>query len=335
LLNSIYCHIWWSNHDNLLIIDDWHSSQQATTEDCLSPFHQLAGEAQLRRLGPEQQSGGSVVGGEGTTCLKRDPACSHWGRRVAEPSECRQGQGKLCGEVWPGDGDSTSSHRLSSQSGRCALHSDARTPATETLPETCRSGKHRHPCQHRASAPFAGTCEHRRTSPAAATLLSMVPLIMQHPANWHGRKCYSSATIVNKKLHACIAVMAVDGCAKCNYSRYISYMPMQSIVTIRNDVWIIDAHFTTLVSNQSQIQSHFSNFCRFYKEIANPVLALTLYKTNKRMHNRDSADDNNSIIRLSCAMIFVSLPCRLHVDTLDKLYVKIRYNKLYLYAPKR
>ena len=30
---------------------------------------------------------------------------------------------------------------------------------------------------------FAGMCEHRRTSPAAATLLSMVPLIMQRPAN--------------------------------------------------------------------------------------------------------------------------------------------------------
>jgi len=41
LLNSIYCHIRWSNRENRLLINDRHSTWQATTELCRSLFDRL------------------------------------------------------------------------------------------------------------------------------------------------------------------------------------------------------------------------------------------------------------------------------------------------------
>jgi len=39
---------------------------------------------------------------------------------------------------------------------------------------------------------------------------------------------------------ACLlAAVVVDGRAKCDYSRYIGYMPTQSIIAVRNNVRII------------------------------------------------------------------------------------------------
>jgi len=46
---------------------------------------------------------------------------------------------------------------------------------------------------------------------------------------------------------ACLlCVVTMDGRAKCSYSRYISYMAMQLIIAVRNDVQIIDVRLTTL-----------------------------------------------------------------------------------------
>jgi len=48
---------------------------------------------------------------------------------------------------------------------------------------------------------------------------------------------------------ACLlAAVLVDGRTKCNYSRYIGYTPMQSIIAVRKDDQIIDVHLTTLLS---------------------------------------------------------------------------------------
>jgi len=52
-------------------------------------------------------------------------------------------------------------------------------------------------------------------------------------------QCYGTATDVTCLLTAVV----VDGHAKCYYTRYIDYMPMQSIITIRNYVRIADVPF--------------------------------------------------------------------------------------------
>jgi len=47
---------------------------------------------------------------------------------------------------------------------------------------------------------------------------------------------------------ACLlAAVLIDGCAKCNYSRYIGYTSIQLIVAVRNDDRIIDVCLTILI----------------------------------------------------------------------------------------
>jgi len=70
----------------------------------------------------------------------------------------------VCGEVWPDDGDSTSSRGLLSQPEHCApaRHANMHS-AAETFNRTCHSGEHRRPCWHHAREPFAGAqqvCRH-------------------------------------------------------------------------------------------------------------------------------------------------------------------------------
>jgi len=51
---------------------------------------------------------------------------------------------------------------------------------------------------------------------------------------------------------ACLlAAMVTDDRAKCSYSRYTSYMRMQLIIAIRNDVGIVDVRLTTLIYSKS------------------------------------------------------------------------------------
>jgi len=59
---------------------------------------------------------------------------------------------------------------------------------------------------------------------------------------------------------ACLlTAVVVDGHAKCNYSRYIGYMPTQSIIAVRNDVQIIDVHLTTLSLMPAQAAQKFTS----------------------------------------------------------------------------
>ena len=88
------------------------------------------------------------------------PACSRWGRHVAEPDGWvwMSTRRTVCGEVRPGDGDSMSSYCLPSQPIRCAhtWHVDARAVTAETSYLTRCIVDCRCPCQHHAHAPFAG-----------------------------------------------------------------------------------------------------------------------------------------------------------------------------------
>ena len=91
----------------------------------------------------------------------------------------------VCGEVRPGDGHSTSSCRLPSQSGYCAhtFHADTCAPATETfyhtrcsvnvLAGTALVLRSQVPCR------CASARECYRTALAAVTLLWTVPLVTQ------------------------------------------------------------------------------------------------------------------------------------------------------------
>jgi len=101
-------------------------------------------------------------------------------------------------------------------------HADTCTPAMEMFYHTRHSGEHRRPCRHCAHAPFAGVppVDRSRSATLAAPLWTRSFLL---------------------------TAMVVYSHAKCSYSRFIGYTPMQSIIAIQNDVQIMDVWLTTLL----------------------------------------------------------------------------------------
>ena len=89
----------------------------------------------------------------------------------------------MCNEVWPGDGDSTSSRQLASQPGRCARaqHADACASAVGKRFTTRHSSTPVHCSQ--VPHQFAAVRERHRTALAAATSLLTVPLVRQRLAS--------------------------------------------------------------------------------------------------------------------------------------------------------
>ena len=161
LLNSIYRHIWWSNRENRLIIDDRRNNRQATTEHCRSPFEQLS----AKRDSTDWTLNGRVAAVTARSVGKRLQACSAAPHTATEADRYNVNSVQWGAE---GDDDSTSSRSLPSQPC-CAhiWHADARAAATETFYHTRCTGEPRRPCQHRTRAPFTAApavCQHAWTS---------------------------------------------------------------------------------------------------------------------------------------------------------------------------
>jgi len=101
------------------LTNNWWLIKQSASHYGTSPVsgQQLSGEARLSRMKPKQQSGSAVGRAlrDYSVHARSVPAhtAAQWDMQlnVAGSRRCMQ----VCGEVRPGDGDSTSSHRLPSQ----------------------------------------------------------------------------------------------------------------------------------------------------------------------------------------------------------------------------